>query len=278
MLEIPEGQTIARQINETLQGKIISYAEANHSPHGFAWYFGDPAGYDELLAGKRIGNSYARGGMVEIEAEDCRIVLGDGVALRYYEDLKKVPEKHQLYIEFDDQTALAGTVQMYGGIWAYHEGENENPYYLLAVEKPSPLSAEFDYEYFLTLRDNKTTRMSAKAFLATEQRIPGLGNGVLQDILLLAGFHPKRKMSEVSEEEYRNLYEILKQTLQNMTDLGGRDTEKDLFGNPGGYTTRLSKKTYGKGDAWGPCSICGNPIHKANYMGGTIYYCERCQK
>lgn|GEM_PF-2077218 len=30
-----------------------------------------------------------------------------------------------------------------------------------------------------------------KAFLATEQRIPGLGNGVLQDILWTARIHPK---------------------------------------------------------------------------------------
>lgn len=278
MLEIPESKTIVEQINETLQGKVIAYAEANHSPHGFAWYFGDPAGYDELLSGKRIGLSHARGGMVEIEAEDCRIVFGDGVAPRYYEDLKKVPEKHQLYIEFDDQTALVGTVQMYGGLWAYREGENNNPYYLTAVEKPSPLSTAFDYEYFLSLRNGKTTRMSAKAFLATEQRIPGLGNGVLQDILLLAGIHPKRKMTEVSEEEYRSLFETVKQTLLKMTEQGGRDTEKDLFGNPGGYTTLLSKKTYGKGDSWSPCPLCGNAIHKASYMGGTIYYCEKCQK
>ncbi len=278
MLEIPESQTIAKQLTETLQGKIISYAEANHSPHGFAWYFGDPAGYDELLSGKKIGLSHARAGMVEIEAEDCRIVIGDGISPRYYEDLKKVPEKHQLYIEFDDQTALVGTVQMYGGLWAYREGENTNPYYLMAVEKPSPLSAEFDYNYFLNLKTDKTTKMSAKAFLATEQRIPGLGNGVLQDILLLSGIHPKRKMTDVSEEEYRRLYETVKQVLAQMTDQGGRDTEKDLFGNPGGYTTRLSKKTYGKGDAWAPCPLCGNPIHKASYMGGTIYYCEQCQK
>jgi formamidopyrimidine-DNA glycosylase len=43
--------------------------------------------------------------------------------------------------------------------------------------------------------------LSAKAFLATEQRIPGLGNGVLQDILFTAGIHPKRKMAAISEEE-----------------------------------------------------------------------------
>ncbi len=273
MLEIPESYTIAEQLNQTIQGKIISYVKANHSPHSFAWYFGNPADYDELLSGKTVGKSYARAGMLEIEAEECRIVLCDGAAPRYYDDLKKVPKKHQLYIEFDDNTALVCTIQMYGGLWAYREGENHNGYYIGAREKPSPLSDVFDYNYFLILRTDKAGKLSAKAFLATEQRIPGLGNGVLQDILFVAGLHPKRKMDTVSEEEYRKLYDTVKALLKQMSDQGGRDTEKDLFGNPGGYMTLLSKKT-----AWTPCTVCGYELRKDSYMGGTIYYCEHCQK
>lgn len=273
MLEIPESYTIAKQMNETIQGKIISFVKANQSPHSFAWYFGKPEDYDELLAGKTVGESFARSGMLEITAEDCRIVLGDGATPRYYDDLKKVPKKHQLYVEFDDGTALVCTIQMYGGIWAYREGEFQNPYYLGAKEKPSPLTDEFDNTYFLSMYNEKTMKLSAKAFLATEQRIPGLGNGVLQDILYEAGIHPKRKMNTLSAEENRKLFETVKTVLMEMTKAGGRDTEKDLFGNPGGYITYLSKKT-----AFTPCTRCGYELHKENYMGGTIYYCEKCQK
>lgn len=272
MLEIPESYTIAKQLNQKLEGKIISYVKANQSPHSFAWYFGNPEGYDELLSGKTIGESKSIAGMIEIAAEDCRIVLGDGATPRYYEDLKKVPKKHQLYIEFDDATALVCTIQMYGGIWAFHEGEFDNSYYIGARTKPSPLTELFDKDYFDTLRTETTCNLSAKAFLATQQRIPGLGNGVLQDILYLSGIHPRRKMSKVLDEDYIKLFETLKETLKKMADQGGRDTEKDLFGNPGGYQTYLSKKT-----ALTPCTRCGYELHKENYMGGTIYYCEHCQ-
>ncbi len=272
VLEIPESYTVAQQLNQSVQGKTISYVKANQSPHSFAWYFGEPEAYDDLLSGKRIGTSYPIAGMVEIEIEDCRLVIGDGATLRYYEDIKRVPKKHQLYIEFDDSTALVCTIQMYGGIWAFHEGEFDNMYYIGAKEKPSPLSEQFDLEYFKTLRSEGSDRLSAKAFLATQQRIPGLGNGVLQDILYLSGIHPKRKMSKVTEEEYERLYETIKDTLRQMADLGGRDTEKDLFGNPGGYQTYLSKKT-----VWTPCVKCGYELHKDNYLGGTIYYCDHCQ-
>ena len=273
MLEIPESTVMAREINETLKGKCISYVEANHSPHKFAWYEGDPAGYDDLLSGKCITGAAARGGMLEIEIEDCYLVLSDGANLRYIEELKDVPKKHQLYIEFDDETALVTTIAMYGGMLAFPKGKTQNEYYLGSVAKVAPLSAAFDYQYFQSLRDEKSGRMSAKAFLATNQRIPGLGNGVLQDILYQAEIFPKRKMETLSEEEYRHLYDSVKSVLRQMTDEGGRDTEKDLFGKTGGYITYLSKNTL-----YTPCPKCGNEIRKEAYMGGAIYYCGHCQK
>jgi formamidopyrimidine-DNA glycosylase len=114
--------------------------------------------------------------------------------------------------------------------------------------------------------------MSVKAFLATEQRIPGLGNGVLQDILFHARIHPKRKMNTLSLQETHSLYEAVKSTLSEMAAKGGRDTEKDLFGCPGGYQSFLSKNTVGT-----PCPVCGTIIKKEAYLGGSIYYCEGCQ-
>lgn len=91
--------------------------------------------------------------------------------------------------------------------------------------------------------------------------------------LFNAGINPKRKMTNVSDEEYKNLFYSVKNTLKEMAEQGGRDTEKDIFGNEGGYKTLLSKKTL-----FAPCIKCGYELHKDNYMGGSIYYCENCQK
>lgn len=62
MLEIPESHVLAQQLNETIQGKIISFVQAGHTPHSFTWYSDNPEGYDDLLAGKRIGISRGIGG------------------------------------------------------------------------------------------------------------------------------------------------------------------------------------------------------------------------
>lgn len=273
MIEIPESYTISQQLNITIKGKTIMNVYANSSPHKFAWYSGDPDNYHALLTGKKIDCVKAYAGLVEIQAENTRILMCDGVNIRYFESGEKLPNKHQLHIEFEDLSSLVCSVQMYGGLWAFNDGENDNPYYLIAKQKPSPLSDSFDKKYFDKLVSTEASgNLSVKAFLATEQRIPGLGNGILQDILYNAKIHPKRKVKTLNQSETDGLFDSIKSTLFEMASKGGRDTEKDLFGCNGGYITFVSKNTVGK-----PCPVCGTIIIKEAYLGGSIYYCSNCQ-
>ncbi|NLN47179.1 MAG: endonuclease VIII [Clostridiaceae bacterium] len=273
MLELPDAYCLAAQLEQTIRGKRIADVVVAHSPHKFAWYHGDPQSYRDRLDGRVIGRSTSFGGFVEIEAEDRKLVFGDGVALRFHPNPSTRPGKHQLLVVFSDATALSASVQMYGGLWCFDNGPVENAYYQGAQQKPSPLSVAFDRPYFTALISAPgTEKLSAKALLATEQRIPGLGNGALQDILYHAGIHPRKKVADFSPGEIDKLYDAIKTVLADMVSQGGRDTEKDLFGNPGGYRTRLSKMTVGSA-----CPVCGATIRKEAYMGGSIYYCGGCQ-
>ena len=272
MIEIPESLTLSSQLREAAIGKKIKSAVAGHSPHGFAWYWGDPAGYADLLDGKKIVDSRATAGYVEIEAEDIRVLLHDGVNVRYLEKGAARPDRHQLLLEFEDGGGIACTVQMYGGMYAFREGAFENAYYSAAKGKPSPLSDAFDWGYFSRLVKQAPAKLSAKGLLATEQRIPGLGNGSLQDILFAARVNPQSKVSALSDKDMKALYESLKDTLAAMANGGGRDTEKDLFGRPGGYRTVLSSKTLNN-----PCPGCGRAVTRKAYMGGNVYFCPSCQ-
>ncbi len=272
MLELPESYTIARQLRETVLGKTIGFVQAAQSPHGFAFYWGEPAAYPEMLLDKQITDAYALAGFIEICAEDRRLLLGDGVNLRYLAPGEVPPKKHQLYLRFTDGSALVCTVQMYGALLAFPAGGYENPYYQAALEKPSPLSKEFDQAYFATLLGEADPKKSVKAFLATQQRIPGLGNGCLQDILWNAKINPQSKLGKLSNSALESIYPSLRSTLQEMAGGGGRDTEKDLFGRPGGYPSILSAKTLAY-----PCRRCGGGLLRKAYMGGNVYFCPSCQ-
>lgn len=272
MIELPEASVIAGQVAETLGGKRITRAVANASPHKFAWYTGDPAQYQGLLADRTIRDATAYGNHVEIHADDLLLVIS--TPCKYHAPGERPPQKHQLYLEFDGGSAVSCTVQMWGAMMCFREGEESGlPDYALARQKPSPLSAAFDRAYFGSLIDDQTPKLSAKAFLATEQRIPGLGNGVLQDILWTARIHPRSKLGDLSGPEIDGMYQAVKDVLAEMTARGGRDTERDLFGRPGGYKTILSKNTIDT-----PCPACGTAIRKEPYLGGAIYYCAECQK
>jgi formamidopyrimidine-DNA glycosylase len=274
MLELPEALVISQQLNQTIRGKKISAVAAAQTPHKLTWYKGDPQQYPQMLAANIIGTAAGRGALVTVQAGNTSLVFSDGVNLRFHNRGEPRPDKHQLLIDFTDSSALSAAVQMYGGIVCFADGVYDNPYYKAAIEKPAALSSAFDQKYFSHLISApEVQKLSLKAFLATEQRIPGLGNGVLQDILFNAGLHPKKKVNTLNDTDREVLYRSVRDTLSQMVKGGGRDTEKDLFGQSGGYITKLSKHTAGQ-----PCPVCGAPIKKEAYMGGSIYYCAGCQK
>lgn len=272
MIEIPESQTLAAQLRCALAGKKIENVVANASPHGFAFYTGDPAGYHALLAGHIIEGARPVGGQVELFAGEMRLLLGDGINVRALAPGGKPPPKHQLLITFEDGSQLVCTVQMYGGMWVYRAGENDSFYYRVALEKPSPLSEAFTPAYFESLAGPCKKSLSVKAFLATEQRIPGLGNGVLQDILFGARVHPRTKLSALTDGDLERLHASVVSTLTQMTAQGGRDTERDLFGAYGGYPTKLCSRTFKR-----PCPVCGGTLVRQAFLGGNVYFCPRCQ-
>lgn len=275
MIELPEAYVLAEQINRTLAGKTIQNATANASPHKFAWYSGDPAVYQQKLAGKTVtsanpGTGYTCGGNTEIVCGDMLLVIS--TPIKYHAPGEKLPTKHQLWLEFEDFSSMTCTVQMWGAMFCYPLGENGLPKGYKVNKTPTPLENGFDRTYFEALLSGAPKNLSAKAFLATEQRIPGFGNGVLQDILFNAKIHPKTKLEKLIDAEVENLYQSVKKTLFAMTAQGGRDTEKDLFGCPGGYKTILSANTLND-----PCPVCGGKIVREAYLGGNIYYCPTCQ-
>ncbi|MCL2833068.1 MAG: hypothetical protein FWD78_07855 [Treponema sp.] len=275
MIELPECHVLSEQINKTLTGKTIVRAAANTFPHKFAWYSGDPKDYGKKLKGKTItgsnpGTGYTCGGNTEIICDDILMVIS--TPIKYHESGAKLPKSYQLLLEFDDGSSMTCTVQMWGAMFCFPANKNELPKNFKVNKTPDPLTDAFDRPYFDSLVKNCKPGISAKAFLATEQRIPGLGNGVLQDILWNARINPRKKLGDFNGKEFGVLYKSLKSTLLAMRKQGGRDTEKDLFGNSGGYKTILSANTLKD-----PCPACGNTIIREAYMGGNIYFCPVCQ-
>jgi formamidopyrimidine-DNA glycosylase len=272
MIELPESIVLASQIRSSLLTKTIAKVIVNASPHKFAFFSLDADLYPSILERKSITDAHSYGGQLEVVLGDVRLYFGDGACPHYIEAKGTLPEKHQLLLQFTDGSAITVSVAMYGMMFLLTDKNQRSPYIELAMQKPSPLSDKFDLDYFKTIIASCPDNFSVKAILATEQRIPGLGNGCLQDILFDSKIHPKRKKSTIDDAQITRLYDSIRTTLKKMADQGGRVTEKDLFGKAGGYIPVLYAKTVGT-----PCPVCSSTIVKEPYMGGSITYCPHCQ-
>ena len=292
-MSLAENHVISNQLQKTVVGKTIVKTIANQNPHSFVWFATEPkyvfsSGevtnreaklYDNLLTGQVIRRSEVHFGSY---ATYNFLYVGDRALMfslptRYYAAGEKLPKRHQLLLTLDDGSSLAMCGSLGGMIYLFRVNEEG-----LAIDYPPPnfpsvLSEDFSKTFFLDLiKNTDLSRLqpakTVKCFLATKNRIPGLDNGILHEILWEAKVNPKSVMTALGQDDYKRIYTAIKKVFPAVIKAGGRDTEKNLFGNPGRYVTKASKNTLGK-----PCDRCGDPIVKEAYLGGVIYYCPTCQ-
>jgi formamidopyrimidine-DNA glycosylase len=275
MIELPEALTIARQISAGLKGKRVESGIRGNAPHKFAFYNRPPEEYEAILRGKTMGEATGHGSLIlaSVEPDYVLFLGGGGERILLHRSEHTLPKKHQLLLHFRDGTYLTVTVQGWGAAQLMHKSEVAG--HLRGDKgKVSPLSDAFTFEYFQRLFGELEADdpRSAKFFIISKPGILGVGNGYLQDILFRAKIHPRRRMVNTAEDERQALYQAIRETLQQAVDLGGRDTERDLYDRPGGYRRILDSRSVGQ-----PCPECGTPIEKIQYLGGAAYFCLGCQ-
>ena len=275
MIELPEAVTIAGQINAALSGKRIVEGNRGTSPHKFAFYTRTAEDYEAILPGKTILSAESNGSLILVRLDPgYTLVLGSGgERILYHRRLTDLPAKHQLSLVFDDGSALSVSIQGWGFVQLLEKEEIGGHAYINST-KPSPLSKAFTSAYFEALFSELEPGdpRSVKYFLISNPGLLGFGNGCLQDILWNAGIHPRRRAAGLTGPERQALYGSIRSTLAQMVAAGGRDGDLDLFGCPGGYKRILHSKTAGL-----PCPTCGELIQKEAYLGGTVYFCPKCQ-
>jgi formamidopyrimidine-DNA glycosylase len=275
MIELPEALVIARQMNEELQGKRVAYGNRGNSPHKFAFSSGSSEEYAAILKDKTIGETTGHGSAIltTIEPDHVLVLGGGGERILLHQEERTLPKKYQLLLHFTDGTYLTVTISGWGNTMLLPRAKASDHRHV-AISRITPLSEAFTWETFSGLFEevDEGSSKSIKYFLISEPGVWGIGNGCLQDILYHARLHPRRKVVDIDEDEQRALYHAIRDTLTQMVKLGGRDSERDLYGNRGGYVRILDSRTKGK-----PCPECGTTIEKAQYLGGAIYFCPTCQ-
>lgn len=275
MFEIPEFVTLARQINDTLAGKIIHSGVLGNKPHKFVWYNQTPAEFERLTMGKTVGQAWAKGKWLFIPLEPgYLLVFGEcGGKILYHPSGDKAPDTYHLSLAFEDGSALSAITQMWGAMELYERGQEQQRQYIHGM-RPTPTEPEFTFDYFDALVDTLLAgeKRSLKSLLTQDQLIPGLGNAIAQDILFRARLHPRRPLADLDGAQRRLVYDSILGTVAEVIEKGGRYDEVDLYNQPGGYVRQMDKQALDR-----PCPVCGGAIAKIQYLGGSCYLCPNCQ-
>jgi formamidopyrimidine-DNA glycosylase len=137
---------------------------------------------------------------------------------------------------------------------------------------PDPLGA-FTAE--MLSRSLAGVRAPIKAFLLDQSRVAGLGNIYVCEALFRARIHPTAPASRVSGRAAALLTGIEQALRQGIANRGTtlRDYV-DSFGSGGNNAQALL--VYGRMDE--PCTVCGAPIRRRVHSARSTFYCGRCQR
>jgi formamidopyrimidine-DNA glycosylase len=137
-----------------------------------------------------------------------------------------------------------------------------------------PFDERFTAEHLW--RETRGRRVPIKALLLDQRRIAGVGNIYADEALFRAEVHPARAASSLTRAQCGRLREAMIEALSAGIDAKGAtiDDFRHIDGVSGSFQDRfLVHRRMGE-----PCPRCGTEIVKLSVAGRGTYVCERCQR
>jgi formamidopyrimidine-DNA glycosylase len=265
--ELPEVETIARDLGPWLRGRTIARIQAARTP---AVFDGSslPA---RALVGRRIHDVGRVGKFIVIDLDDD---LHLAVHLRMTGNLLYKPSPGKVdytraTIDLDNGARVVfADVRKFGRMRAFRGSPREQ----LGVGI-DPFAPELDTHAFGQLARGRRTPV--KSWLLDQRRIAGVGNIYACESLFYAGVRPKRPVGKLSRAQRDRLLASLRRVLRKAILHRGSsvDDYRDGEGKQGEFQKHLA--VYGRAGA--PCRRCGTPIRRIVLAQRGTFYCPVCQ-
>lgn len=138
-----------------------------------------------------------------------------------------------------------------------------------------PLSSDFIFEKFYEILSRKK-KTAIKQALMDQKYLAGIGNIYSDEALFDSGLNPFRKSGSLSREEAMKLWRSIPKILKFAVKHRGTSFSDyvDAKGEMGSFVKYL--KVYGR--AGEKCRKCGSIIQKKKLGGRSAQWCDVCQK
>lgn len=268
MPELPEVETIKRQLENTVIGRKITKIDVLNSKT----FIGNPS----LVLNKPI---------IKISrcAKILEIIFCDNSALCIHFKMtgrllhqpqgEFLPERFTRIIFYldDGSRLLFDDPRKFGWVKALKDILAEPQ--CKAIE---PLSSDFTLANFSKIIQH--SKKPIKLLLMDQNKIGGIGNIYANEILFAARINPFRIANSLGDCEIKKLYQstlkILAKAIRCKGSSGKDEWYRQLNGEAGGYQKHFTVyQREGK-----KCLICANKIQRKNLGGRGTFYCPNCQK
>lgn len=272
MPELPEVETIRRDLQELLPGKVIE--EARLLFPGLVKY-PSPEDFAAGCRGRAVREVGRRGKYLFLHLTgDVSLIVHLRMTGRLlYHPQGMPPEKHTrgVFVFVGGDELHFHDVRKFGTMWL--AGPPYSQVGGLTALGPEPLTGEFTAaSLFAFLRKTKSP---VKSFLLSQKAAAGVGNIYADEALHLAGIRPDRRADSLNMKEAEKLWQAIRQVLNQGIEARGtsRRDYLDAGGRAGSYQDCL--KVYGRRGE--PCSRCSCAIERIIITGRSTHFCPACQ-
>ena len=274
MPELPETETIARDLDRTVRDALIIDATV---PRPDVLREISPSGFRSAIVGARIGRCWRRAKLVVLD-----LSTGDRIVVQPRFTGALIVDDGSL----DAETRAYSTVELTLGderILRYRDVRRLGTVSLMGPERfatysatlgPEPLDPAFTAAHLSALLRGST--QAVKKVIMDQRRVAGIGNIYANEALWRARVDPSRAADSLVEEEIRALHSGITEVLAEAIEARGttfRDYQ-DSRGEPGGFGGSL--RVYGRGGL--ACPRCESRLVLTHAVDGrATVLCVRCQ-
>lgn len=279
MPELPEVETICRQLQPNIVGKTIKGVEVLEKKQFI--------GKKEDVVGKKIVGISRFGKVLVVKLSNSKYLnihlklTGELLFARDinnavfkeiipFTNTRKMPANTtRIIIKFNDGSGIFfNDLRKFG--WIKITNKPEVPKGL------DVLSKEFTVNYLTVIIKNSNKPI--KLLLMDQDKITGIGNIYANDALFLAKIHPAKKAKSLKEAEIKLLYQSIKKVIEQGIKHGGSSGADEAFVQINGSKGQHQRffLVYQRENQ--PCPLCKTHIKRIKQNGRSSFYCQRCQK
>ena len=271
MPELPEVETIRRQLAPLVQGRVIARLQIADP----RWCLPlAPEAVVDAVEGRRVEHLGRRGKYLVWELAGEAFLI---MHLRMTGTLLYDPPPGTLYervrFALDDGHELRFCDPRRFGTGELALGAAARDAFFAARLGLEPLDGELTGAALRGMARGR--RAPVKAFLLDQRRIAGVGNIYADEALFRARIHPLRPAGALTGAQWQTLADAVRETLLAGLAAGGATI--DDFRHADGVAGAFQNEFLVHRRQGDPCPVCGSPVVKFVAGGRGTYACEKCQ-